>query len=60
MHEKQKLKLDTKNLEEVLILIEDKRFPKHNGIDIKSIIRSIFSQSIVYRKKHGLLIAQIE
>lgn len=55
VHEKQRLKFDTKNLEEVLILIEDKRFHSHNGIDIKSIIRSIFSQSTIYRRKHGLL-----
>ena len=53
--EKQRLKFETRNLEEVLIQIEDKRFLRHNGIDFKSFIRSSLSQLSFYRKKHRLL-----
>ena len=55
VHEKQRLKYDTGDLEKVLIEIEDKRFFKHKGIDLKPILRSIFSQFKRYRTKHGLL-----
>ena len=55
VHEKQRLKYNTTNVERILIEIEDSRFYEHYGIDIKSIGRSILSLSHRFRKKKGLL-----
>ena len=37
------------------MIVEDKRFYKHYGIDIKSIFRSILSLSSNFRRKNGFL-----
>jgi penicillin-binding protein 1A len=55
VNEKNRLKYRTGNIEKILLNIEDKRFYKHRGIDLKSMIRSIFSLSSKYRKKNGIL-----
>jgi penicillin-binding protein 1A len=55
VNEKDRLKYKTHNVEQILIEIEDSRFYKHNGIDFKSIVRSVLSLSNRYRKKKGLL-----
>ena len=55
VQEKKRIKFDTKCVEKVLIEIEDKRFLTHKGVDYKSLIRSILSQSKKYRARKGLL-----
>jgi len=55
VQEKNRLNFDTGHLEKVLIEIEDKRFRNHKGVDFKSLIRSVLSQSKSYRLKKGLL-----
>jgi penicillin-binding protein 1A len=55
VNEKNRLKYRTENIEKILLNIEDKRFYKHMGIDLKSMIRSLFSLSSKYRKTNGIL-----
>ncbi|HYQ55984.1 MAG TPA: biosynthetic peptidoglycan transglycosylase [Draconibacterium sp.] len=55
VNEKDRLKYKTRNVEQILIEIEDSRFYKHKGIDFKSIARSVLSLSKRYRKRKGLL-----
>lgn len=55
VHEKNRLKYDTKIVEKVLIKIEDIRFFEHKGIDIKALGRSFLSMFKFYREKKGLL-----
>jgi penicillin-binding protein 1A len=55
VHELNRLKYKTVNLEKILLIIEDKRFFKHPGVDLKSMLRSILSLSSFYRKKYGIL-----
>jgi penicillin-binding protein 1A len=55
VQEKHRLKFVTQSIEKVLIEIEDRRFKSHKGVDLKSLVRSILSQSKKYRQKKGLL-----
>lgn len=55
VNEKDRLKYKTHNIEKILIEIEDSRFYKHKGVDLKSIVRSILSLLKKYREKTGLL-----
>lgn len=55
VNEKNRIKYKTENLEKMLVIIEDKRFYKHYGVDIKSMFRSILSLSSNFRKKKGFL-----
>lgn len=55
VQEKKRLRFDTECVEKILIEIEDNRFLTHKGVDFKSLVRSILSQSKKYRKKKGLL-----
>lgn len=55
VYEKNRLKYNTKIIEQILVEIEDKRFFKHKGIDIKALGRSILSMFKSYRSKNRLL-----
>jgi penicillin-binding protein 1A len=55
VQEKYRLKFDNQSFEKILIEVEDKRFKTHKGIDLKSLVRSVLSQSKIYRQKKGLL-----
>lgn len=55
VNEKNRLKYQTENIEKILLIIEDKRFYNHCGVDLKPIVRSIFSLSSKFRKKKGVL-----
>jgi penicillin-binding protein 1A len=55
VYEKNRLQYNTKIIEKLLVEIEDARFFKHDGIDYKSLGRSILSLSSKYRRKKGLL-----
>jgi penicillin-binding protein 1A len=55
VNENNRLKYETANLKNILIDIEDSRFYTHNGIDIKSIGRSILCLSKKYRTRKGFL-----
>ncbi|MGI6680426.1 MAG: transglycosylase domain-containing protein [Bdellovibrionota bacterium] len=48
-----KLSEFNKTLIDTLILIEDKRFYKHFGLDIKSIIRALYVNTINWKTKQG-------
>ena len=53
--ENERLKYDVEKVKEMLIEIEDIRFYKHYGIDIKSLIRSFLSIFKFYRNRKGIL-----
>ncbi|PVZ04300.1 biosynthetic peptidoglycan transglycosylase [Porphyromonas loveana] len=54
-HEKNRLQYDTLIVEQTLIEIEDVRFFKHKGVDIKALGRSVLSMFKSYRSKKRLL-----
>ena len=53
--ENERLKYNVEKIKEMLIEIEDIRFYKHHGVDIKSLIRSFLSMFKFYRNKKGIL-----
>jgi penicillin-binding protein 1A len=55
MYEKNRLQYNTQIAEQILIEIEDTRFFKHKGVDIKALGRSFLSIFKSYRTKKGLL-----
>lgn len=55
VYEKNRLQYDTSTIEQVLIDVEDSRFFKHKGVDIKALSRSVLSMFDSYRRKKGLL-----
>jgi penicillin-binding protein 1A len=54
-HEKNRLQYDTLIVEQMLIEIEDARFFKHKGVDIKALGRSVLSMFKSYRIKKRIL-----
>lgn len=55
VYEKERLNYNIEKIKEILIEIEDKRFYKHLGVDVKSLGRSILSIFKFYRKSKGIL-----
>lgn len=51
VYEKNRLKYETKNLEKILVNIEDIRFYSHRGIDVKAFLRAFLSLIPYFRKK---------
>ncbi|GEM_PF-962897 len=43
------------NLKDAIIAIEDGRFYKHKGVDVKSLLRAVLSQNNLIRKRYNLL-----
>ena len=52
-YEKERLRIETDNLENILLSIEDQRYYGHNGVDFRALIRSLLSLSNRYRIRKG-------
>lgn len=55
VYEIQRLKIDTSNVEKVLIAVEDNSFWRHRGVSIRALGRAFLSSFAVFRRRYGLL-----
>ena len=54
-YEIQRLKIDTSNVERIVIAVEDNGFWIHRGVSIKALGRALLSNFAVFRNRYGLL-----